>query len=410
MRNIFDQYQQPENRLTHALACALQLDRNLIRPFLELAGASRIPPTKEIQIVEQQIPGEPISGEEAASESLPDVSFYDRNGWAVVVEAKIQAGINWNQLQRHARIAKRCGFKHLTVILLSVDRPQSIQKGVKWLEWQQVYAMLHKQTQSIWAKRFVDYLRVFESKMIAEEYNIRGKLTMFNGIYYSGDGQYSYAEAKTLIRQLGDELQKRKDLRRLGVDPKGQRRPAITGRDDDGVWDFLSLRKARGASSFTHFPHLTLVLRTWSATVQIGVPNAVKGGFRKRLKRAGPDGFQNLVLKIEKRLRPIVKSTGAMPYVSAFQRHYASQRSPAEYDAELKADARTLVGTSKIKYQPQWIDAIYKVLCEKQSNIHLVMAIDFEYGCKDLDSRRALDLIAKAWIAMSPLLDFVLDD
>lgn len=43
MRNLFDQYSQPENRLTHALMTALHEDRGLLALFLrEIAGVIRM--------------------------------------------------------------------------------------------------------------------------------------------------------------------------------------------------------------------------------------------------------------------------------------------------------------------------------------------------------------------------------
>ena len=38
LRNVFDQFSQPENRLTHALVCTLSNERALIRPFLRWLG------------------------------------------------------------------------------------------------------------------------------------------------------------------------------------------------------------------------------------------------------------------------------------------------------------------------------------------------------------------------------------
>lgn len=35
VRNVFDQYDQPENRVTHALMSALHTDRNLLDAFLK---------------------------------------------------------------------------------------------------------------------------------------------------------------------------------------------------------------------------------------------------------------------------------------------------------------------------------------------------------------------------------------
>jgi len=50
MRNVFDQYDQPENRVTHALLSCLGNDRKLIRPFLNMLGLLSIPKTSAIHI------------------------------------------------------------------------------------------------------------------------------------------------------------------------------------------------------------------------------------------------------------------------------------------------------------------------------------------------------------------------
>ena len=128
MRNLFDQYAQPENKLTHALVCTLQLEPKLIHPFLkELLKIDKIPQLRRIKIVEQQVPGEAVSGNEEESKGLPDAWFYgdlnDNSSWAVFVESKIQAGIGVNQLERHARTAERCGYAHYKVVLIAVDQP-----------------------------------------------------------------------------------------------------------------------------------------------------------------------------------------------------------------------------------------------------------------------------------------------
>ncbi len=48
--------------------------------------------------------------------------------------------------------------------------------------------------------------------MIARDYAIRGTITMFDGICFDEDNPYTHAEAKRLIRLLGDELQSRPEL------------------------------------------------------------------------------------------------------------------------------------------------------------------------------------------------------
>ena len=60
MRNVFDQYDQPENRLTHALMVTLANDKKLIRPFLKLVGATRVPALKNIKLGLQRVPGQEV--------------------------------------------------------------------------------------------------------------------------------------------------------------------------------------------------------------------------------------------------------------------------------------------------------------------------------------------------------------
>ena len=117
MRNVFDQYQQPENRLTHALACCLGEDKNLMRSFLKrIAGTV---PAGRLQIVEQQLPGEPITtGDETANGSLPDAWVYGEGDWSLLIEAKVQAAINAGQFKRHLLTADRRGYPGAQLLLL----------------------------------------------------------------------------------------------------------------------------------------------------------------------------------------------------------------------------------------------------------------------------------------------------
>ena len=59
LRNIFDQYTQPENRITHALMTALSEDRNLLGSFLDelVKVTSPVSPGK-LLVLEQRYPGE----------------------------------------------------------------------------------------------------------------------------------------------------------------------------------------------------------------------------------------------------------------------------------------------------------------------------------------------------------------
>jgi hypothetical protein len=215
-----------------------------------------------------------------------------------------------------------------------------------------------------------------------------------------------------LIRLLGDLLQDNKDLQAIGVDPEGERRTAITGKGTDGVWDFLPLMQAR-EKPFPSFPHLTMVISRTRAVAAVTVPNGVKGGFRSKLSAEGFDRFSELISVLNKRLRPVVKrSKGAKPLIYATQRHFKSQKSTAEVDARLDADLRTafLSRTSGVRVQPQWLEAIYNILIKKRSNIQFGIEVQFRYSCTRIRSREAAELFADSWIALLPLIDFVLKD
>lgn len=414
MRNVFDQYTQPENRLTHALICTLDADRSLLKPFLKWAGCDEIPHPNRLYITEQQIPGKPVSGDAEDGIGLPDGCVYSELGWAMLIESKISSPVSLDQLRRHIATAKRHEFDNPFLLLLSIDKPpKHLPERTVHKAWRDVYAWFRKHSgSSHWARTLTEYMEIFESRMIAEEYSIRGTLTMFDGLRFTTDNPYTYREGKRLIRLLGDELQQRKDLHKLGIDPKGQRRSAITGSGENRVWDYLPLKVASNAQEFTHFPHLDMGISRDEAVATLTIANGIKGGFRKKLKALGQDGFIDLLKEVEHSLRPILKaSPESKAMVYALQRHYPSQRSAGIKDARLEADLRTITagGADGVKYQPEWVESIYQVMTNKRSNIQLGIEVIFSYECKKIQSVKAVDLFAKSFVAMKPMIDFVLE-
>ena len=61
---FFDQYNQPENRLTHALAVCLNEDRNLLRGFLAWMSVKAPVHETKLLIAEQSVPGDPAEFDE----------------------------------------------------------------------------------------------------------------------------------------------------------------------------------------------------------------------------------------------------------------------------------------------------------------------------------------------------------
>ena len=81
MRNVFDQYEQPENRLTHAFMVSLEKDRTLLKAFLKWIEAERVPPVSSIQLAEQEVPGVYQSSDDKNErKGLPDGFIYSASG------------------------------------------------------------------------------------------------------------------------------------------------------------------------------------------------------------------------------------------------------------------------------------------------------------------------------------------
>lgn len=412
MRNVFDQYDQPENKLTHAIFCVLSRERKLLVPFLKWLGVTGYPPAHALRISQQSVPGDSLEASEGDA-GLPDLCIYSEDGWGVFFEMKVQSKLTAGQLRRHSKTAARYGFDQPILVAVSVEPiAAKMPEGTITVQWRELYAWFaQRMSDSFWLSELVRYMEIFEEKSIDNAYEVRGTITMFNGLRFDDDHPFHYREAKRLIRLLGDELQSRSDLHEeLGIDPEGARRPAIT--NDGGVWDFLPLLVARGYD-FIRFPHLTLALQPKQAVAAATVPNGVSGGFRTRLRDLGEQGFLELMAELEKNLRPVIKqSKGSRSVFYATQRHYKSQRSKPIVDGRVEADLRTCVQSkgSDVKYQPEWMAAIYNVLTRKKSNIQCGIEVRLDYECPVVRSPDAVDLIAESWKAVTPLLDFVLSE
>jgi len=412
MRNIFDQYDKQENRLTHALICTLTNDKGLILPFLHWLECANIPPLKNIHIGQQQSPGREAKVEKEGEYGIPDACFFDDDGWALVIESKVQDKIRIKQLRKHRKTAACYGYENARVVLIAVDHPSKSQilPNMHYVPWEKVYQWFVKHTkESDWARRFVEYMQVLEANMISQGYDIRGTLTMFSGFNFDEEHPYTYHEGKRLIRLMGQEFRKNKRLvKELGLDPKGKGKKGIN--KDEKIWDIIPSKKAKG-KAFTAYPHATIFMSSKEAGVAITIPNGLKGGMIRRLNNFGIDKFGKLLAGIEENLRECIKqSPGTKPIIYILQRQYRGQKSHVK-NGRLEVDLRTLVKDEKtgLEHQPMWLEAIYDILTHKRTNLQLGIEVRFPYSAKAMQSAKALDVMADAWIAMKPMLDFVLE-
>ncbi|WP_126223577.1 hypothetical protein [Burkholderia ambifaria] len=413
MRNLFDQYSQPENRLTHALACCLDEEPDLMRSFIQWATGEEAPRAARLRIVEQRLPGEPEPADEneAARRSLPDAWIYTDDGWALLVESKVASAVDIDQLQRHLQIASRQGFEQPRLVVLSLAPCAGNLPGEATSRtWSGLYQWVTRwKTRSAWARRLADYMEVAERRMLADLYLTEGTLTTFTGITFDEENPYSYLAAKRQLQLMIRELRRSSTLQtQLGVNLAGAGRAAITGRNGSHVWDVLTFAKANG-TDFSKYPHLTLGIERDMARVQLTVPNGIDGLLRRQFADHGFHGMKAALAGYVKRASPILeRDSGAKPYVLIVQRRYPSQRSEPFVDAWIEFDPRTALGpeAGNVKLQAQWLEATVNAFSKPQSNLNISFGMAFPYGkSQSVNQASFVEITEAAWLATAPILE-----
>lgn len=418
MRNVFDQYSQPENRVTHALMTALHEDRILLGYFLrEIVGKRPPVATTRLSVLTQELPETPpVSEEEAERRGIPDGWIYSvEEEWCVVLESKVLIRLGADQIARHRRMAQGLGFTQVTIVAITTEEAsrQRVEqsRSLKVLEWRDVYAWLRRHDEREWARRTSEYLEVAEARMIMDEQFVRGALTRFSGIPFTQDHPYTYLEAKRILRLLMAELRSRRDLRdKLEIDANAPGRGSITGSKGQVVWDFLSLTGDVG-KPFTSRPHLSIGIEARRLGVMVTIPDKVEGRVRRALREIGEEGFAALLARVVANLKSLLQAEpGAIPTFHAQQRRWRHRRARADMDAELRFDLRTIPGaTGQPKKQPLWLSAAYGAFVDKRgSNYEFQIGVEFDYARSvGLRKAAAVELVAKAWLASKPFIDLV---
>jgi len=413
MRNLFDQYSQNENKLTHALVSALYEDKALLRAFLWWVTNDRKLP-RCIEVIEQQLVGEAAEPELIAErKGLPDAWFHDDESWSLLLESKVAAKLTRDQLGRHYNTAIRKGFTDVTVLTITVAEPKiALPDYVVSKTWIDCFKWLKTlEPSSSWAGRVADYMQSVESNWVAEGYLSEGSLTAFTGIPFTEKTPYNYREAKLYLKQTMEELRKEMLLaKELGADLKAPGRGAITGKKAPSVWDFIPLKKAIIDDAHTANPHLTLSI-TQDFVLAIAIlPSGMKQSMWRKLQELSEEEFCGMLAEVNKNLSPIIRKVpNASPRVDVTQRHYPSRSGRSVVDADLNFDLRAVAAQkvkSRIMYQPEWATASYLALTNKNSNMTFSIGMRFPYGDgKYTNNVKIVDRICDVWVACRPLFE-----
>ena len=412
MRNVFDQYEQPENRLTHALLSSLDADRHLLAAFVRwVTGKKR--PMRQLVVHEQSFPdGDETDADADEGRGLPDGCISDGSGWALLIESKLTNRWDVGQLRRHRGTAARRGLPDCTILCLTVGRSnQTVPSQCVARQWTEVYAWLRQQAGSEWARRCEHYFEIAEARLTAGNRLSGGALTMFTGIPFNVAEPYSYPQAKRILGLMRERLLHHAELRRtLDVNPDNPGLGAIKGTKGRSVWNYIALMGLRDRY-FTQYPHLTLSIHDDHLSSTFTVPNSVLPRLRRAILGASFEEFEARIEEVVGGISAVDgMAKGMRPVIVVVQRHFASQSAPASCDAMLHFDPRTAVTVKRghdkgVKMQPQWLELAYEVFDHRHSNMQFQIGAEFPYDrCAAVKSPAITDAVAAVWMACAPML------
>ncbi len=386
------------------------MNRRLARDFLRWVSDGTLPGKNggQIQVSQQNIPGEVIGLKEGERRSLPDACLFVPEEWCLVIESKVTAALTADQLRRHRQMVLPL-FKRVEVLAITADPTPKVPVGVQHRTWVSVFEWLAQRsgTDEFWRHHLREFMRLLESQYLEREVHLPGALTTFDGIPFGPSHPYSYTEAKLLLKQAMELLRKRPSLRNLGRNPVLTGRPAISGSKERVVWDLLSLAPAGEASKFTQWPHLTLGIHQDKVEVMVTIPNDARTRVRNVMLALGKDSFLKLLTSLsDGMIKAVGKNAEAIPTLLLLQRHYVAQKKAIE-DGRLRIDLRTVSSKQKgaVKPQPAWAIAAFELFVSRSgNNMQLQIGTEFPHSGAWLQGGEALDRIEKSWLTLRPLL------
>lgn len=426
LRNLFDQYSQEENRLTHSLLHTLSIEKKLLIDFMKFTiGKYPFNSKDTIFIGSQGRYGDEkrnIVSKKDKRESVPDAIIHDKDGTTcILIECKVTAGVKSDQLKRHLTLAKRYGIKKVILLLLSCDRkpPVKIHETIRkygcdvyWRAWWEIYQWLGGYFDHFIVKELREYMELLEAEIISRKESWEGMMTKFNGMPFGEGEPYSYSRAKWCLNALVEELRNHEKLDSIYEIDKTKGRGQITGRTSSTVWDYLPFAGGKD-SNFTNHPHLTFVIKPDWTQVQITLPNGAKSRYWNALREGGKDAFKEMLQSIHKRLgssRPRQPSAVKL-WVEVLQRHYRFQKDVGVKDGELYFDVDCLLEDGKfenrVKTSSAWLDALDTILANRRkANTQIAIVARYDHVSGSVVGKPDfLDETVRALEALKPFYD-----
>lgn len=344
---------------------------------------------------------------------IPDIWIHDGSKWCLLIESKVNATLNNDQLERHYKTAIRRGFEDVQVLAIDIARPlRHLVPYVLFKKWTDIYSWLSIHSRnSQWARQMVTYMEAAEVRMAAEGYLKEGTMTKFNGIPFANGEPYSYLAAKRCLTSLVSELKNYSRLKKIyNLDTAGGKKQ-ITGKAWSLVWDYIPFAGGAG-SNFTNHPHLTFVIKPDWAQIQITLPNGAKAAYWNSLISGGRSSLSKMLQEIHQNLgKDKSQQVFVKLWVEVLQRHYRSQKDVGIKDGELYFDVDCLPSAGKfekkVKKSPAWLDALEMILSNRRkANTQVAIVARYDYVKGSIVGKQEfVDEAVRALGALKPFYD-----
>ena len=391
MRNIFDQYDQEENRVTFALLLVLSSSQRLTRRFVrEVAGVRRIPPGPILVRAQAKT---------AQTDTVPDGMITHEDGaFGIAIESKIvPASVRVGQLRGHLAHLRGYDVKRL-LVLTPDDGPPRQTKSLghtRWLSWAQVYGWIRKQQRaaqehhsrsSFLLDQFREYLEMHEG------------LSEFHGVSF--DGGFDEDRAREYLRTLMHELAPTANRLFGRQIQSGKIRASWQG----GVWSWF------GQRGFTKDLHLTLFIGPESLMIALTLPDKAARRWtqfnRLLARQQGKKRFERMICDLR----------GSVPRVilECIQRHWP-MRSRSVIDAHLVVDVDTLPFSGKrkgIRKLDVWYDTVLCILdANRKANVQFMIQCHWPYqdpkAGRKVSNRSFLKEARNTMTLLQPIYDWI---
>lgn len=410
LRNLFNQYDTEENRLTHSLLHTIASDEKLFRDFIMYA-IDKFPFDRKdkLYIGSQGRYGGNLISKKAKGDSIPDAVIHDDDGkTCILIESKVTASLTNKQLENHCQ---KQGFGNHILLLITTDREEPKMDialngyRIYWKPWWGIYKWMNDFTEKSMVKELKDYMEILESDIINRNETWEGMLTMFDGIPFNAE-EYSYKRAKWCLKALMNELRKNPELKKIYPTAdvtKG--RPAVKGKEASEVWDHIGDKD---------HPHLSFVIKPDWTQIQITLPSIARAEWRILLDKK--EMLSDVLSEIHQQLKK--KQPGHVKLIiEVLHRHFRHRQDVGVIDGVMYFDVDCILDKGekfdpKVKMFTGWLDALDCVLKGKK-NVNLQIAIFARYDyVKDsiVGKPEFVDEAVRALKALKPFYDMLEKD